>query len=72
MIFDINMFGPLMIHLIFSQMYCALAITKYFSHVLLQPKSLTKPLDQIASFTASVTAIYSAFVLDKATVGRKL
>ena len=67
---NINMFDPLMEHLIFSHMYDTLVITIVNSYC--KPKSPTKPLSQIASFTASLASIYVGLVVNKATIECKV
>ena len=65
---DINMFGPFMVHLIFHQIYCTLAIIEnclFFDDI---PNLPTRPQSQIASFTAYVVAIYSVSVVDIAFI----
>ena len=57
-----------MIHLIFSQMYDAWAITKYNNIILLSTEIIIQPLNQIATFTAFVPVIYSISVVDKTIV----
>ena len=63
--FDINMFGTIVEHFIFSQMYDTLAIT-------IQNNQLLLPLSQIASFIAFVAVMYFALVVDKATIDCKV
>ena len=67
---NINMFDHLMEHLIFSHMYDTLVITIVNSYC--KPKSPTKPLSQIASFTASLASIYFGLVVNKATIECKV
>ena len=57
-------------HLIFSHMYDTLVITIVNSYC--KPKSPTKPLSQIASFTASLASIYFGLVVNKATIECKV
>ena len=68
----VDMLGPFMIHLIFSQMNGTLTITKYTVTSCMRSRSLTNPLNQIASFTPSMSEIYSASVVDKATIDCRL
>src|SRR6266498_3150310 len=69
----INMLCSFMKHLIFCKTDSTMAITKYSSARCNPAKSLVyKPLNQIASLYASEIAIYSASVVDKATVACKL
>src|SRR6266508_2210744 len=69
----INMLCPFMKHLIFCKTDSTLAITKYSSARCNFAKlSIQTPLNQIASLHASEIAIYSALVVDKATVAYKL
>ena len=68
----INMLGPFMIHLIFSQMNSTLTTQNIAVTSCMRPRLLVNSLSHIASFTPYVSETYSASVVDNDTIDCKL
>jgi hypothetical protein len=64
MVFDINVLGILMEHLIFSKIYSTLIVTKQVNARIFLESSVYKPFNQADSLQASAIAMYSASVVD--------
>ena len=62
------MLHPCMIHLILCQIDSTHAITVDLQEIMINPQVVKQPLKPIASFIASIMAIYSASAVDKMTI----